>query len=224
MSTHGSGDKINSSGLTNPRFIRHVPPVGLIGVAFFLVCTVGNFCNRGQVRKARVNALLKFDASIEARYGEYTYIPPPAVTSGGTTLVLGGGQRLLGYYVSDEPSRLVGWVVPVLGKHCFARVTDIDVSYDDRFSDADVNLLLAFPDLRAINLSGTAVTDDGLAKLTAVEQLTVLDVSNTDVSPKSLRVLAKCKHLKELDISYTCADEEVVDYLKRQLPGCRIRW
>ena len=183
--------------------------------------------SRGRAQQSRVAALLRFEASVQAQYGAYKYHPPP--TMRGTfdvseiAIVLGRGQRVMGYSVVDDPPGYLGWIVPVVAERCFTRVTDIAI-YDERFSDADVDLLLAFPGLRALDVSDAAITDDGLKGLATLKQLVMLNVSGTQVSASSLRHLAKCKELKELDISETDADDAIVEYLKRELPACWIRW
>lgn len=183
---------------------------------------------RGLIQESRVASLLAVaeNASIQAQYDAYQYEPPlglrkPAAP-GTLSLILGGGQRNIGFDVRGDPPEYLAWLVPILGGHGFARVTDIRVN-DERFSDADVDLLLAFPDLRAIDVSDTAITDVGLARLASLEQLVELNISRTKVSPSALRRLTHCRNLKELDISDTDADEQLAAELQQALPDCWIR-
>jgi hypothetical protein len=165
------------------------------------------------------------DASIAAQYGEYHYKPPPMMhgkyEGGEFTIVLGRGQRIDG--VVDEPPAYLGWMVTLFGEHCFTDVTEIQICDDRRFTDADVRLLLAFPELKVLDLSETAITDVGLTRLASLEGLVGLDVSGTNVSQKSLRRLSRCSKLRELDIRDTKADNRVAVYLKDSLPECWIR-
>lgn len=182
---------------------------------------------RAYWQRTRVTALLHFDVSVEARYGAYIYEPPPSTSGtldGGTfTIWLGRGQRARGFSVVDDLPQYLSWVPSVLGEHSFARVTDVTVR-DAGFSDADVELLLGFPDLQAIDVSATAITDAGLIKLASLDRLVLLDVSDTRVSGESLRHLVDCHELKELDIRDTDADVHVVTLLAEALPDCWIRW
>lgn len=191
-----------------------------------LVCFAVPLWMKGRHQQARVAPLLGFDASIEAQYAPYEYEPPPSTTGtypGGTiTLILGRGQRIHGFSVRDEPPPHLAWVASVFNEHCFAPVTRITIS-DAEFSDADVDLLLGFPELREIDLSYTAISDAGLIKLAALDRLTLLNVSGTSVSAESLQTLKRCRELRELDVSDTAADEELIESLRHALPDCWIR-
>lgn len=184
---------------------------------------------RGKRQEARVAALLKFDGTIEAQYGEYSYRPPPMAPAFGDdgtklfTIVLGRGQRAAGYSVVDDPPGFLEWLVPVFGENCFVHVTQIYID-EPLFSDADVDLLLAFPDVRVIVLSHTQITDRGLIKLACLNRLVRLDVHGTKVSGESLRHFVACRELKEFDIRDTKVDERVFTLLKEALPDCWIRW
>jgi hypothetical protein len=194
--------------------------VTLLGIACFVVPA----WMRGNSQRARVAPLLRFHASIEAQYAHYQYQPPPTVPVDGTTimLVLGRGQRVSGFSVQDEPAGWLAWVAPLFDEHCFAPVTSITI-LDEEFSDADVDLLLAFPEVREIDVSYTSIGDAGLVKLATLDELALLDVSGTRITSASLRSLSDCRQLRELDISDTGADEESVRSLQAALPDCWIR-
>ncbi len=44
-------------------------------------------------QRSIAQSLLKFDGSVHALYGDYQYAPPPAVTEGGLSLVLGRSAK-----------------------------------------------------------------------------------------------------------------------------------
>lgn len=183
---------------------------------------------RGAQQRARVSNLLQQvnEAAIFAQYRDYHYEPPPMMhgtyDGGEFDLVIRSGQRSHGFGVVDEPPPQLYCFVVLFGERCFTRVTDIDVSDSQNFVDADVHLLLAFPDLRVLDVSGTAITDVGLAQLASLERLVCLDISETSVSPESLRRLSRCKNLRELDMRSTKADEGVAAFLQAALPECWI--
>jgi hypothetical protein len=125
------------------------------------------------------------------------------------------------FLVIDEPPRGIEWLVPIFGEYAFAHVARIS-PYDEKFTDDHVSLLLAFPELRDLDVSRTAITDAGVRRLAGLTRLVVLDVSDRPLSEETLRLLASCRQLRELRIVGSGADPETVAYLKRELPACRI--
>ena len=125
------------------------------------------------------------------------------------------------FLVIDEPSRGICWLVPIFGEHAFAHVTRVSL-YDNKFTDDQTPLLLAFSELRELDVSRTALTDAGVRRLAALSRLVVLDVSGRPLSRETLRGFANCRELRELWIKDTGADAETVAFLKRELPACRI--
>jgi len=210
----------------NPGTLRRLVISGYVGILLSAIAVIGVFRMRERSQRAHIAAILRFDASVEGQFGAYEYQPTPTsrleLTSGDVVIAYPGGQRIKGYSVSDEPPRLIGWLLPILGEHSVAQITTVDVS-DDRFSDEDVDLLYAFPDLRELNLSSTALSDEGLDKVTRFEELQVLDISATAVSGVALQKLSKLKGLKELNIEGIDADDEAIGSLKQALPACWIR-
>lgn len=200
----------------------------LYGGYFLVFVVLFGFCatlvTRGQIRRSRVEALLRFEASIEAQYGEYEYRPPPMARAsffgGQLTFALGRGQRILDFAVIDDPPRSMAWIPAIFGEYCLTQATDIAIR-DERFSDADVELLLPFAGLRALDLSDTAITDQGLRKLAALNQFELLDLRGTQVGNASLSALANFTQLKELALP-ACADDETIASLQQQLPNCWI--
>lgn len=220
---HGSRREQNGSKVVQRVLTFGVLSLAAAGAACFLVPV----WSRGRLQRAHVSALLRFDASICAQYGTYAYTPPPSmlgsVDGDSFRIILGRGQKADGFSVVDEPSGYLSWIAPVFDDHCFAQVTEISVR-DARFSDSDVDLLLAFPTVRAIDLSDTSITDSGVIKLATMEQLVLLDVSGTRLSDQSLLKLAHCGQLKEVDVRDTDVGEQAVKSLQAALPGCWVRW
>ena len=201
----------------------------MLGGAGMLLCGLavmaGLIWNRGRIQQGKVQALERFDASIHGNYGPYQYTSPipPTAPAGATGMMLipRGGQRVIGYSIMDEPAVPTACLAALLGEHCFTEVHDIHI-LSEQFSDADVPLLLAFPELRVVDLWGCPVTDAGVRQLLSLKHLMVLNVADIPLSKETLRQFAQCRELKELDIAGTGADEETLEYLRRSLPGCLI--
>jgi hypothetical protein len=209
-----------------PASQRRVPRIlyGGYFLAFALLfCFCATVMTRGQIRRSRVEALLRFKASVEAQYGEYEHQPPPTMSASPNriSIEMGRGQRVIGFVVMDDPPRSIAWIPAIFGDYCLTHVTDIAIC-DERFSDADVELLLPFADLRALDLSDAAITDEGLAKLAPLHRLELLRLSGAQVTNASLRMLANFSQLKELELP-ECADDETVAILQHELPNCSIR-
>lgn len=197
---------------------------GCVVVIMLVLSVVLSFWRRGVQQQARVAELMRRygSASIHAQYGEYRYEPPKMnwiYENGERKLLL--TLRYRGFEIDDDPPRYLEWVIPFFGEDCFARVTDICLT-DEEFSDADVELLLAFPDLKVVDVSYSSITDKGLIKLASIEGLVQINVEGTNVTAESLRRLSQCRNLREIDIRETHADDEVVAYLREALPECTI--
>lgn len=65
-------------------------------------------------------------------------------------------------------------------------------------SNASLDTLEKFTQLRALHLEGTGVTGDGLAKLSSLSQLTYLNLSETRVTKSAIAPLAAMKNLRHI--------------------------
>lgn len=72
-------------------------------------------------------------------------------------------------------------------------------------TDASFDVLARFVHLRALHLEGTAVTGNGLAKLTALSRLNYLNLSDTKVTTTSLIPLKSMSNLRHLYVFNTAA-------------------
>ena len=230
------------------RLLRRAILLGIVLVLFGSAATLVGVI-RGRIQQAKVDALEPFSAFVYAHFGDYEYVPevrviqtsPPRswtetvlqrnddgseewVTvenySSGTITFVGGGLRLPGFCVCDDPPRLIGWLVPLFGEHCFARVTSIEPL--ESFTDDDVPLVLAFPDLCELRLGHTELTDIGVRRLLSLEHLVVLDLWDRRLSEETLRLLPNCRQLRHLNLRGTRVRPEMLEYLQRSLPGCEI--
>ncbi|MBY0550691.1 MAG: hypothetical protein K2W95_25655 [Candidatus Obscuribacterales bacterium] len=95
------------------------------------------------------------------------------------------------------------------------------IASDPRKSKVDLNptddectLLAKLQGLRAIDLAGAHVTDEGFANLCAITSLESLVVCDTGVTDEGFKHLAKLSNLKELDISLNAITQDCLRYLK----------
>ena len=113
-------------------------------------------------------------------------------------------------------------------------------------TDADLPDLVAFPELRELNLretgitddgmphlaqlqnleflglTGTRVTDDGLHHLTRLTELRFLTLGNTRITDEGLETLAECPRLEAINLKATRVSPEGVARLQNRLPLCRV--
>ncbi len=101
-------------------------------------------------------------------------------------------------------------------------IREIDFGWSP-LSDEGMTHLARNKMLRVLNLSGTKVTDKGIASLTHLDQLVGLSLSYMDITDASLAHLAQLKSLKHIDLYETPVSDEGVCSLQRALPGCEIR-
>ena len=199
----------------------------LIGVAI-LCAILGSIAiqrQKGAQQQRFVSDLLQFDsASVIALYGEYEYRPPPNIDLGdGLSLVLGGGQRLNGFSVRDEPTQYQRFFESILGAHAITQVS-IVFWQTDEVTDADLRMLNKAPQLRELYLDGASITDAGISQIIRMQHLVVLGLSDTGVTVDGVQQLTACPNLRELDLRGTEVDDEVIRTLKESLPHCSISW
>src|SRR5688572_25446908 len=81
----------------------------------------------------------------------------------------------------------------------FASVHEFDNSNPpNEMTDQEMYLLAAFPELRRLNLSAAAITDEGVAKIRGLRKLEMLSLRNTGVTDAGLTNLAGFTKLEEL--------------------------
>ena len=101
-------------------------------------------------------------------------------------------------------------------------VTMIDATNLLRFRDEWTRYFAAFPELKQVGLSGTPLTDAGLASLTEVASLDALFLSQTKITDAGLVKLAGCTQLRFLDVSGTRVTKAGIASLRKALPQLEI--
>jgi len=76
--------------------------------------------------------------------------------------------------------------------------------------------------LVSLKLNGTRVTDAGLVHLSALQHLDFLDLSHTAVTDAGLAHLKGLPSLRTLDLSRTAVTDDGLESLKRSLPGLKV--
>jgi hypothetical protein len=98
------------------------------------------------------------------------------------------------------------------------------------FNDEDLRQILALRDqleaydspISILDLSGTSVTDDGVAELKRVQSLQFCFLDNTTVTDNSVDSLAELPNLKVLSFSSTQVTPQRLQRLKRERPKLSI--
>ncbi len=83
-------------------------------------------------------------------------------------------------------------------------VTHLDLGGSQHVSDAGLRLLASLPNLQSLNLSGCAITDDGLQVLRQLPELLRFRLYHQDgISDGGTANLASCPHLEDVDLMNT---------------------
>ncbi|HVW02526.1 MAG TPA: hypothetical protein VHB77_19375 [Planctomycetaceae bacterium] len=196
---------------------------GMLAIGGLLFCGLaaiaGTTWYRAQLQQRRVEDLLGLDVRVYASYRENVYSPPSPGDIASKFRIISGSPAFVS--IQDDPPPWFQWMVAIWGPHCLARITKIE-TWDDRFSDHDVEQLLDLRDLRELIFQSSRLTDEGVQRLAALKRLVVLDVHEVPLSADTIRRLSECRELRELWINTSLVDADVVSELQRKLPDCRI--
>ncbi len=100
-------------------------------------------------------------------------------------------------------------------------VTRIDF-FSTPVTDADLEMLQAFPDLQSLGLSSTKITDEGLEHLVGLNKLRNLSLVYTGITDRGLIALAKLPALQNVDLLRTKVTNRSVAELQKALPRLTI--
>jgi hypothetical protein len=91
-----------------------------------------------------------------------------------------------------------------------------------RVTDADLEYVNGLTELRGLLLEGTSVTDVGLEHVKGLTQLRELDLSSTQVTDAGLEHLKRFSNLRQLNLDGTRVTPDGIVKLKKSLPTCSI--
>jgi hypothetical protein len=99
------------------------------------------------------------------------------------------------------------------------RVTALDLSGSKTVTDEGVRHLARLPNLRHLDLGGTAVTDRGLDVLRELPELETVSLAMTQMTDAGVAHLAHCGELRQVDLSWTGTGDGAIRALagKRKL-------
>ena len=81
---------------------------------------------------------------------------------------------------------------------------------------------LQLPELTSLSLSGTKLTDDGVATIVRHPKLESLYLDRTKITDEGLKRLAEAKTLTWLSIQETNVSAAAIQRLKQALPKCEV--
>ena len=96
------------------------------------------------------------------------------------------------------------------------------VVFSTRIISTDVPLLLDMPELRAVGLSDTAVTNAALPLLARLPHLEALDLDGTVIDDAAVEPLASFPNLEFLHVTRTMLRQSGIRELRQRLPHCEI--
>ena len=94
------------------------------------------------------------------------------------------------------------------------RVASVDLS-KAAITDADLDTLLQFHDLRSLDLSDTRISDKAVAVVSELPKLKRLNLAGTAVTSECGESLQKLSNLVRLNLSNTQVDDDIIDNLKK---------
>jgi hypothetical protein len=89
-------------------------------------------------------------------------------------------------------------------------------------SDSEIGLIQQFHGLRTLSIPGTAISDQGLAKLCSLVRLRHLDLQDCPITDAAVLHLLAIKNLEVLEINGTELSESAISSLTSGLPNTRI--
>ena len=112
------------------------------------------------------------------------------------------------------------WLCNLVG-HNF--VSDVAVAHmGPTTTDSDLECFRALPEITALWLSGTQVTNKALEHVMGLTRLKMLDLAHTQVTDAGVEHLKDLTELRRLDVTGTEVTDESVKKLQQALPSCTI--
>jgi hypothetical protein len=89
-------------------------------------------------------------------------------------------------------------------------------------TDAGMQYLASFPQLRVVFLTGATITDAGAATLAPLQQLELVDLKGTAITDATLERLAGLPNLRWLRVEVTQVTPEGIRRITQALPGLNV--
>ena len=169
--------------------------------AFLANLCVKQIVHANRIRRA-VAELSKFGAIVEH---DYEIKDDPSAT---------GGFRILVNQSPPGPE----WLRSIIGDEYFVEIADVILN--DKTGGLEV--LDDLPNLRALSVERSKVTDKELVKVKSLSKLTAIWLDNTSISDEGLKQLAGLKHLQVVAAPNTRITEAGAKALREALPNVRI--
>ena len=121
--------------------------------------------------------------------------------------------------MGSEP-RTPGWLRALLGSDCDP--LHLEATFEVQAGDRDLQGIDAYPEIMRIWLSGTQVTDAGMAHLARQSQLRLLSLEDTRITDAGLEQLTGLANLEWLILRGTRTTDAGQRKLQSALPNCKI--
>jgi Leucine-rich repeat (LRR) protein len=166
--------------------------------------------------------LIGTEEAVEGQVPEQALAPVEQRTDAGPpvlaqTPVSRSPQQIVDEFLATQPRlRTSGQLEQLLqlDAEFVQQITLLDLS-DSSFNDASVDLLPRFPALTRLNLSGTAVTNDGLPQVALIDGLQELVLDRMTVDGEGLKWLADQQQLRELSLVNTPISDPAIAHLQK---------
>lgn len=94
------------------------------------------------------------------------------------------------------------------------QIRDLNLLYAEQITDQGMNAIREWRMLKALNVSGTRISDGTLAIVARLPQLEALDIAATAVTENGLAGLIPLTHLKRLSLGRNRLNESALDVLR----------
>jgi hypothetical protein len=94
-------------------------------------------------------------------------------------------------------------------------IVDVNLGGNHNVTNANLSLLEVFPELRGLNLSGTGISDEGLAHLAGLLNLDDLGLEHTGITDAGLVHLKNLEQLQSLGLEHTEITDDGLRHLAR---------
>jgi Leucine-rich repeat (LRR) protein len=165
--------------------------------------------------------LLGKDEPIQGKVPDQNFAPVPAQADSGPPVLADrpssrSPQQVVDEFLATEPRLRTSSQLEELLKldqGVLQQITALDLS-DSPLHDASAGLLPRFPALTSLNLSGTLVTNEGMAQVAQIEGLQTLLLDRLAIDAQGLEALADRHQLREISLVSTPISDPAFSHLQ----------